>query len=61
LVSMIIMELAANITDYILTQGQVSSSDPYYWIALAISFGVGFLIPLPYNYYKLKKENKACH
>jgi len=28
---------------------------------LAFSLLVGFLAPLPYNYYKLKKHGKECH
>ncbi|MCA9665976.1 MAG: DUF4396 domain-containing protein [Myxococcales bacterium] len=30
-------------------------------MALAISLAVGFLAPLPYNYWKLKRHGKACH
>ena len=61
-ISMLIMELAENMTDYYLTNGgQVPMSDPYYWMALLISMGAGFLVPLPYNYYKIKKYNHACH
>lgn len=59
--SMVAMELAENATDLILTGAQVSTSQPFYWIALGISLIAGFLVPLPYNYYKLKKFGKACH
>ena len=59
--SMLGMELAENLTDYFLTGGNVPTSDPFYWGALAIALGAGFLVPLPYNYYKLKKHGKACH
>jgi hypothetical protein len=59
--SMLAMELAENTTDYFLTGGQVPTSDPFYWIALSISLIAGFIVPLPYNYYKLKKHGKACH
>ncbi len=58
--SMIGMELAENMTDYFLTKGKVPISDPFYWFALLISMGAGFIFPLPYNYYKLKKYNKGC-
>ena len=62
LISMLGMELAANTTDMILTGGgAVPPSEPWYWGALAISLLVGFLAPLPYNYYALKKHGKACH
>ncbi|MFN3345037.1 MAG: DUF4396 domain-containing protein [Chloroherpetonaceae bacterium] len=28
---------------------------------MGIALLAGFLVPLPYNYWKLKKFNKACH
>jgi len=61
LLSMIVMELAENATDLLLTSGQVSVGTSFYWIALSLSMIAGFVVPLPYNYYKLKKYNKACH
>jgi hypothetical protein len=45
--SMLGMELAANATDFMLTGGRVPPSDLFYWTALAISVGAGFLAPLP--------------
>ena len=59
--SMLGMELAANATDFMLTGGRVPFSDPFYWTALALSVGAGFLAPLPYNYWKFKQHGKACH
>jgi hypothetical protein len=59
--SMLGMELAANVTDFMLTGGRVPPGDPFYWTALAISVGAGFVAPLPYNYWKFKKHGKACH
>lgn len=59
--SMLGMELAANATDFMLTGGRVLPSDPFYWTALAVSVGAGFLAPLPYNYWKFKRHGKACH
>lgn len=59
--SMLGMEFAANATDFMLTGGRVPPSDPFYWTALAISVGAGFLAPLPYNYWKFKRHGKACH
>jgi copper chaperone CopZ len=61
LLSMIVMELAENGTDLLLTSGQVSVGTPFYWVALSLSMVAGLIVPLPYNYYKLKKYNKACH
>ncbi len=60
-VSMIVMELSENATDYALTGGQFHAHNPYYWFALLVALVMGFLVPLPYNYYKIKKYNKACH
>jgi copper chaperone CopZ len=59
--SMLGMELAENITDYSLTGGMVPTTHHFYWVALAISMLAGFVVPLPYNYYKLEKFGKACH
>jgi copper chaperone CopZ len=59
--SMVAMELAMNATDFMITGGKASFDNPMYWTALIIALLAGFLAPLPYNYYKLKKFNKACH
>jgi hypothetical protein len=59
--SMLAMEFAANATDFMLTGGRVPLSDPFYWIALALAVGAGFLLPLPYNYWKFKRHGAACH
>jgi hypothetical protein len=59
--SMVAMELSENATDFMLTGGNVLLTDSFYWVALGISLTAGFLVPLPYNYYKLKKHGKACH
>ncbi|MFM7488178.1 MAG: DUF4396 domain-containing protein [Cytophagales bacterium] len=60
-ISMIAMELAMNTSDFMMTGGKAAFGNPMYWMALVVSMVVGFLAPLPYNYYKLKKYNKACH
>ncbi|MFM8911811.1 MAG: DUF4396 domain-containing protein [Flammeovirgaceae bacterium] len=60
-ISMIAMELAMNTSDFVMTGGKAAFNNPMYWVALAVSLVVGFLAPLPYNYYKLKKYNRACH
>ncbi|MEM6735025.1 MAG: DUF4396 domain-containing protein [Bacteroidota bacterium] len=60
-ISMIAMELAMTSTDFMITGGKATFSDPMYWFALFPALIVGFLVPLPYNYYKLKKFNQACH
>jgi copper chaperone CopZ len=59
--SMVAMEIVMNSTDFMLTGGKAAFGNPMYWTALLISMIAGFLVPLPYNYYKLKKYNQACH
>jgi hypothetical protein len=56
LISMISMEVAMNATDILLTGGAM-----LVWWALPIMLIVGFLTPLPYNYWRLQALNKACH
>ena len=56
LISMISMEVAMNLTDYILTGGAMLT-----WWVVPIMLIVGFLTPWPYNYWRLKKYGLACH
>jgi|TARA_Y100001947_G_C10166549_1_gene230454 hypothetical protein len=56
LISMISMEAAMNIVDVLLTGGAT-----LVWWVLPFMLVAGFLTPLPYNYYRLKKFGKACH
>ncbi len=60
-ISMIGMEIAMNTTDFMITGGKASFNTFTYWMALIPAMIAGFLLPLPYNYYKLQKFNKACH
>ena len=55
-ISMISMEVAMNLTDYLITGGAILN---LYVVPLMLL--VGFITPLPYNYYKLKKYNISCH
>ena len=56
LISMISMEAAMNLTDYLLTGGAMLT-----WWVIPIMLVVGFVTPWPYNYWRLKKFNQACH
>ena len=56
LISMISMEVAMNIVDVLLTGGAMLT-----WRVIPIMLLAGFITPLPYNYYRLKKYGKACH
>lgn len=60
-ISMVAMEIAMTATDFMITGGEAAFSDPTYWLALIPALIAGFITPLPYNYYKLKKFNQACH
>ena len=56
LISMISMESAMNIVDYLLTGGAMLT-----WWVMPIMLLAGFITPWPYNYWRLKKYGKACH
>jgi hypothetical protein len=60
-ISMIGMEIAMNTTDFMITGGKAAFNTPSYWLALVPAVIAGFLLPLPYNYYKLQKHGKSCH
>lgn len=55
LISMVSMEIAMNAVDLIFADGVITFSIiPFMLLA-------GFITPLPYNYFRLKKYNQACH
>ena len=56
LISMVSMEVAMNLTDYLLTGGAMLT-----WWVVPIMLAVGFVTPWTYNYWRLKKFNIACH
>ena len=55
-ISMVSMEIAMNVTDVILTGGAILN-----WWVVPIMLITGSLTPWPYNYWRLKKYNIACH
>ena len=55
-ISMVSMEVAMNLTDYLLTGGAILT-----WWVVPIMLAVGFVTPWPYNYWRLKKFNIDCH
>ena len=55
-ISMISMEVAMNLTDFLLTGGATLT-----WWVIPIMLIVGFLTPWPYNYWRLKKFGLNCH
>ena len=55
LISMISMEVAMNTVDVVFAGGIL-----VLWV-VPLMLIAGFITPLPYNYYRLKKYNIACH
>ena len=55
-ISMLAMEIAMNSVDWL-----VLGEAKLVWWIVPIMLLVGFLTPWPYNYYRLKKYNIACH
>ena len=55
-ISMLAMEAAMNIVDYMLTGGAL-----IVWWVLPLALAAGFVTPWPYNYWRLKKFGAACH
>ena len=55
-ISMLAMEIAMNSVDWLI----LGEAKLVWWI-VPIMLLVGFLTPWPYNYYRLKKYNIACH
>ena len=56
LISMLSMEIAMNAVDWIIMGGA-----KLVWWVIPVMLLAGFLTPWPYNYYRLKKYNIACH
>ena len=55
-ISMLAMEISMNLTDFLLTGGAMLN----FWV-VPIMLIAGFVTPLPYNYWRLKKYNQSCH
>ena len=55
-ISMISMEIAMNLTDFVLTGGAILN-----WWIIPIMLAAGFITPWPFNYWRLKKFGISCH
>ena len=55
IISMVVMEICMNAVDLVFAGGVIN-----FWI-MPLMLIAGFLSPLPYNYYRLKKYNESCH
>ena len=56
-ISMLMMEVAMEVTDLVATGGLLGMN--YY--AIPVMLFAGFITPWPYNYWRLKKHGAACH
>ena len=56
LLSMLGMEVAMNAVDILLTGGARLT-----WWVIPPMLAAGFLVPLPYNYWRLRVLGKSCH
>tara|TARA_B100000579_G_C22648516_1_gene765008 strand:+ start:135 stop:422 length:288 start_codon:yes stop_codon:yes gene_type:complete len=54
-ISMVAMEVAMNTVDLVFAGGVLV------WWVVPLMLIAGFLVPWPYNYYRLKKYGVACH
>ena len=55
-ISTISMEVAMNAADVALTGGATLT-----WWVIPVMLAVGFVTPLPCNYWRLKALGRACH
>ena len=55
-ISMIVMEVTMNFIDWFLMGGAI-----LIWWVIPVMLVVGFITPWPYNYWRLKKYDLACH
>tara|TARA_B100000700_G_C14747503_1_gene715889 strand:+ start:212 stop:658 length:447 start_codon:yes stop_codon:yes gene_type:complete len=55
-ISMVSMEITMNAVDFLLTGGAKLT-----WWVIPIMLFVGYVTPLPYNYWRLKALGKNCH
>jgi len=56
LISMLMMEISMNTLDWIVMGGAKLNLT-----IIPLMLFVGFITPLPYNYWRLKKYGKDCH
>ncbi|RUS24518.1 hypothetical protein BC938DRAFT_473452 [Jimgerdemannia flammicorona] len=59
--SMLAMEAAENAVDLYLTGGKVEFASAWFWASAGASVTAGYLVPLPFNYWRLRRLGKACH
>ncbi len=61
-VSIAVMEVAMNFTDYHMGGMTVSSmADPLFWISFGVAMAAGFAAAFPINWWLLSRNLKNCH
>lgn len=55
------MELTENLVTVAMLEEGMSPATGGFWLVSLASMIAGYLVPLPYNYFRLKKWGKACH
>ena len=61
-VSIAVMEVAMNVTDFAVGGIQTQSlADPLFWIGFAVAVPAGFLAAWPVNYWLIGRNLKHCH
>lgn len=61
MVSMLAMEFTENVVTLALGGAACEIGSPTFWGITALSMVAGFVVPLPYNYWRLRAYGKACH
>lgn len=61
LVSMLAMEMTENCVSLGFSFGEGYSTTTGFWTVTLVSMLAGYIVPLPYNYFRLKHWGKSCH
>lgn len=61
LISMLAMEAVETSVNLYLTGGMVNMNESRFWTAAVIAALAGYMAPLPYNYFRLKRYGISCH
>jgi Domain of unknown function (DUF4396) len=61
LISMLTMEAVETSVNIYLTKGIINMNETRFWIAASIAALAGYITPLPYNYFRIKRYGLSCH
>jgi hypothetical protein len=60
--SMLAMELTESaVAMHLMNGAPFDPTNAVHWACLGPSMAAGFAVPLPYNYFQLKRFGRACH